>query len=163
MQRAEVHTWAFTLYPNAWSTCMLSSGNLALHPLSVSFSSLVAVVSPGVVQNKHPCRRSQTIKCISQIPDDNRPCQSMRSTLGVRRWLNCPIPPTPPSPLIHCCSSVTSSLLDYWANSPHLFSTAATLIHVTEHRPGPGYRKTHQLLVTHTCTHTHILKVDQKA
>lgn len=123
MQRAEVHGPSLFIQMHDERACF---HQVTLHfTLSVPFPSLVAVVSPGVVQNKHPCRRSQTIKCISQIPDDNRPCQSMRSTLGVRRWLNCSIPPPtptpPPSPLIHCCSSITSSLLGYRANSPHLF------------------------------------------
>lgn len=129
---------------------------LSLLCLFSPFPSPVAVLSPGVVQNNTHTETTEPIKCISRIPDYNSLRPSMRSALGVRRWLNCPVP-TPPPPLVFICHP---SLLGYQADSPHL--TSATLVHVTQHQPGPGLtgqNTTHQLLVSpsfsFTHTHTH--------
>ena len=141
---------------------------LSLLCLFSPFPSLVAVLSPGAVQNNTH----------TETPNRSNAFLEFQITIACARawealWVSdagliAQCQPHPP-PLVFICHP---SLLGYRADSPHL--TSATLVHVTQHQPGPGLtgqNTTHQLLVspsfsfsslithTHTHTHTHTLLI----
>ncbi len=142
---------------SVWWKSMYSSGNpCPPPPLSLlSFPSLVAVLSPH--------RHTVPIKCISQIPDYNSLCQSMRSALGVRRWLNCPV--STRLPLLPPPSPVRLSALASWLSSqltpPRLGNTSTcntTPARARSHRAKhntPAACLSLSLSLSHTHTHTH--------